>query len=126
MNKEALLEKAEREEEELERDLQSGDEDGDGDGDGDGGDEDGDEDGDGDEDDSGDESDTDNESDTDTDNDNDEVPASVRRQRWFSDPMFSNLEGESSSEDESPRRSEKRERPLAERLRAYSRCVGRE
>ena len=97
MNKEALLEKAEREEEELERDLQSGDE-----------------------------SDTDNESDTDTDNDNDEVPASVRRQRWFSDPMFSNLEGESSSEDESPRRSEKRERPLAERLRAYSRCVGRE
>ena len=98
MNKEALLEKAEKEEEEWEKDLQSDEEK-----------------------ESGEESGESEESEeSDNDNDDDEVPASVRRQRWFSDPMFSNLEGDSSSEDES-RRSEKRERPLAERLRAYSR-----
>jgi len=99
MNKEALLEKAEKEEEEWEKDLQN-DEDQES------------------EKESDDESEESEESDN--DNEDDEVPASVRRQRWFSDPMFSNLEGDSSSEDEA-RRSEKRERPLAERLRAYSR-----
>lgn len=98
MNKEALLEKAEKEEKELEKDLQSDEE--------------------SESEESGSESD---ESDNDNEND-DEVPASVRRQRWFSDPMFSNLKDDSSSEDES-RRSEKRELPLADRLRAYSRRV---
>lgn len=74
MNKEALLEKAEKEEEEWEKDLQN-DEDQES------------------EKESDDESEESEESDN--DNEDDEVPASVRRQRWFSDPMFSNLEGDS-------------------------------
>ena len=57
----------------------------------------------------------------------------VRRQRWFSDPMFASLnssskkEGSDDDDDDeaiqamkNKRASVKRERPLAERLQAYS------
>ena len=57
-----------------------------------------------------------------------EVPDEVRRQRWFSDPMFAELEKAESEDDEEAikamkekqRKSMKRELPLEERLRAYS------
>ena len=62
--------------------------------------------------------------------DRQEVPDEVRRQRWFSDPMFAELEAKESEEEddaaaiqamkEKQRKSTKRELPLEERLRAYS------
>ena len=56
------------------------------------------------------------------------VPSELRRQRWFSDPMFADLSQseESESDDEAAiagmkqRKSQKRELPLEERLKAYS------
>lgn len=65
-----------------------------------------------------------------SDEDRQEVPDEVRRQRWFSDPMFAELEAKESEEEddaaaiqamkEKQRKSTKRELPLEERLRAYS------
>lgn len=65
-----------------------------------------------------------------SDEDRQEVPDEVRRQRWFSDPMFTELEAKESEEEddaaaiqamkEKQRKSTKRELPLEERLRAYS------
>lgn len=65
-----------------------------------------------------------------SDEDRQEVPDEVRRQRWFSDPMFAELEAKESEEKddaaaiqamkEKQRKSTKRELPLEERLRAYS------
>ena len=65
-----------------------------------------------------------------SDEDRQEVPDEVRRQRWFSDPMFAELEAKESEEEddaaaiqamkERQRKSTKRELPLEERLRAYS------
>lgn len=61
------------------------------------------------------------------------VSDEVRRQRWFSDPMFAELQADESREaeddddeaaiqamKEKQRKSMKRELPLEERLRAYS------
>ena len=65
-----------------------------------------------------------------SDEDRQEVPDEVRRQRWFSDPMFAELEAKESEEEDDAaaiqamkdkqRKSTKRELPLEERLRAYS------
>ena len=65
-----------------------------------------------------------------SDEDRQEVPDEVRRQRWFSDPRFAELEAKESEEEddaaaiqamkEKQRKSTKRELPLEERLRAYS------
>ena len=77
------------------------------------------------------ESDNDNESqdsnDTDNEDDNN-VPSELRRQRWFSDPLFADLsQGEESESDDEAAiagmkqyKSQKRELPLEERLKAYS------
>lgn len=79
----------------------------------------------------------DEESDEGSDEDNtvnaSNVSDEVRRQRWFSDPMFAELQADESREaeddddeaaiqamKEKQRKSMKRELPLEERLRAYS------
>lgn len=73
---------------------------------------------------------SDDQSDDQSEEDRQEVPDEVRRQRWFSDPMFAELEAKESEEEddaaaiqamkEKQRKSTKRELPLEERLRAYS------
>ena len=80
---------------------------------------------------------SDEESDEGSDEDNtvnaSNVSDEVRRQRWFSDPMFAELQADESREaeddddeaaiqamKEKQRKSMKRELPLEERLRAYS------
>ena len=77
-----------------------------------------------------DESDESEESENDSEDSSNEntVPSELRRQRWFSDPMFADLSQseESESDDEAAiagmkqRKSQKRELPLEERLKAYS------
>lgn len=72
--------------------------------------------------------DSENESDDEDDSNENTVPSELRRQRWFSDPMFADLSQseESESDDEAAiagmkqRKSQKRELPLEERLKAYS------
>ena len=71
-------------------------------------------------------------SDEEEDDDDDEASAALRRQRWFSDPLFASLNdaaSDSSDEDaiaamkSEARKSQKRpssELPLADRLRAYN------
>lgn len=112
VNKEAILQKAKEEEEELER--ESGNEENEGSEESEG---------------SEDESEgSEDESEGDDDTES-AVPAELRRQRWFSDPMFANLSQseDSESDDEmviagiKQRKSQKRELPLEERLKAYSR-----
>ena len=65
----------------------------------------------------------------DSDNEDDSnVPSELRRQRWFSDPLFADLsQGEESESDDEAAiagmkqyKSQKRELPLEERLKAYS------
>lgn len=80
---------------------------------------------------------SDEEGDEESDEDNtvnaSNVSDEVRRQRWFSDPMFAELQADESREaeddddeaaiqamKEKQRKSMKRELPLEERLRAYS------
>lgn len=119
MNKEAILQKAKEEEEELER--ESGNEENEGS-----------EESEGSEDESeGSEDESEGSEDKSEGDDDTEsaVPAELRRQRWFSDPMFANLSQseDSESDDEmviagmKQRKSQKRELPLEERLKAYSR-----
>lgn len=76
--------------------------------------------------------DTDNDSDNDSNNEQDEqdeqdeVPAKVRRNRWFGDPLFNSLQNatvDTSDDSDSSSFSVKRphsELPLSERLRAYN------
>ena len=112
MNKEAILQKAKEEEEELER--ESGNEENEGSEESEG---------------SEDESEGSEDKSEGDDDTESAVPAELRRQRWFSDPMFANLSqsDDSESDDEmviagmKQRKSQKRELPLEERLKAYSR-----
>ena len=112
VNKEAILQKAKEEEEELER--ESGNEENEGSEESEG---------------SEDESEGSEDKSEGDDDTESAVPAELRRQRWFSDPMFANLSqsDDSESDDEmviagmKQRKSQKRELPLEERLKAYSR-----
>ena len=70
----------------------------------------------------------DSENDSEDSSNENTVPSELRRQRWFSDPMFADLSQseEAESDDEAAiagmkqRKSQKRELPLEERLKAYS------
>lgn len=53
-----------------------------------------------------------------------DIPEEVRRQRWFSDPMFADLSAakeEESDEEAIQQMKKKQTLPLAVRLQAYSR-----
>ena len=78
-----------------------------------------------------DEEESEEESDEEEEEEKEGVSDEVRRQRWFSDPMFASLNSSSKKDDDdddddiiqamkNKRASVKRERPLAERLQAYS------